>query len=70
MFLFQEYHSNKALNEFFRLLSTNRDKEGKKEFVSTIEGNTVGYLCRGVEWYFQNLGTRKLKNLDNLCEEF
>lgn len=44
-----EYHSNKALNEFFRLLSTNRDKEGKKEFVSTIEA--YDYPFYGTQWH-------------------
>jgi len=38
-----EYHNNQALKKFYRLLSTNRDKEGKKQFVSTIEGNILLY---------------------------
>lgn len=43
------YFSNKALNKFYRLLSTNKDKEGRKEFVSTIEA--YDYPFFGVQWH-------------------
>ena len=39
--LLQTYYNNGALKKFYKVLSTNRDKEGVKEFVSTIEGNDV-----------------------------
>jgi len=43
------YHSNEALHKFYRLLSTNRDKEGIKEFVSTVEA--YDYPFYGVQWH-------------------
>ncbi|XP_044163182.1 gamma-glutamyl hydrolase-like [Acropora millepora] len=44
-----EYHNNQALKKFYRLLSTNRDKEGKKQFVSTIEA--YDYPFYGTQWH-------------------
>ncbi|KAJ7340229.1 hypothetical protein OS493_002961 [Desmophyllum pertusum] len=43
------YNSNEKLHKFYRLLSSNRDKEGKKEFVSTIEAHD--YPFYGVQWH-------------------
>ena len=37
IFLFQDYEKNSNLNKFYKVLSTNRDKDGK-EFISTMEG--------------------------------
>ncbi|KAL9957118.1 hypothetical protein ACROYT_G038720 [Oculina patagonica] len=43
------YDSNEKLHKFYRRLSTNRDKEGKKEFVSTIEA--YDYPFYGAQWH-------------------
>lgn len=43
------YYNNDALKKFYKVLSTNRDKEGVKEFVSTIEGRD--YPFYGVQWH-------------------
>ena len=40
---FQEHDENANLKKFYRVLSTNKDKNGK-EFVSTMEGNIL-ILC-------------------------
>jgi len=43
------YHGNVAVHKFYRVLSTNRGKEGKKEFVSTMEA--YDYPFYGVQWH-------------------
>ena len=43
IFLFQAYEKNSNLNKFYKVLSTNRDKDGK-EFISTMEGKPQCYI--------------------------
>lgn len=43
------YHSNEKLRKFYKRLSTNRDKEGNKEFVSTVEA--YRYPFYAVQWH-------------------
>ena len=57
--LLQTYYNNDALKKFYKVLSTNRDKEGVKEFVSTIEGNDVNL------WKVQCYGAILLSQLSS-----
>lgn len=43
------YNSNEKLHKFYKRLSTNRDKEGKKEFVSTAEAYDYPFFA--AQWH-------------------
>lgn len=40
--MFQNFSENKDLRSFFKVLSTNTDRNGK-EFISSMEGNKINY---------------------------
>lgn len=40
--MFQNFSENKDLRSFFKVLSTNTDRNGK-EFISSMEGNKIDY---------------------------
>lgn len=40
--MFQNFSENKDLRSFFKVLSTNMDRNGK-EFISSMEGNKIDY---------------------------
>lgn len=45
----ETYNKVKELKSFFRILSTNRDKQGKMEFISTVEA--YNYPFYGSQWH-------------------